>query len=1151
MKCKIILSLLLLLTVCSRAGTLSTRNDNAPGKIPSIKITAPRQGDQFKYLESFWVKVDASDTNEKIEFVEVFLEGYSMGVDSVAPYEIEVSAFHPGADTKIVAIVTNGIGQQQKDSTTVDIVENQKPTVKITHPTQQSIFYANDTVTIEAQASDTDGQVTKVEFYKEHELIGTDQTAPYSVKWVAAEGATTLRATAYDNNAEAAHDYVVAIASKKDFDIRIANPVNGSKLETGKLIVVEAYVSPVSQQIQRMEFFVNDQFIGSDSVAPYSVNWISETGVSMIKAIGVTSAKKVADSVTVQVNDPAKNQSPVVRLMDYYNGSTYTTGATATINASATDADGTIARVEFFVNGVSIGTDTVAPYTWYWSTRNGLFEITAVATDNKGAKSKASDPLKLYVGKEAFIKIISLENGGIYKEGTLLNIEAYAKGRKVSPINERSPVTFYVNDVLQREVKQYPYKIEWLAKKGKAVIRAVTKNSIDTYSDTVTILVNENGGNHLPQVSIIQPENRIYYPGDSISAEASARDEDGKISFVSFYLNGTLINVDSAAPYRAEWIGSEGLAKLKVITKDNEGAETSDSTTVKVITNTPPVIKITNPKNGEVILYGKTLYIAAAVTDTVGKVKQVEFFVNGQTIGKVTKWPYEIYWPIVNGHITIKAIATDEQGLAAADSITAEVNVNQNLVEVKLTSPLSSVMYTTGKTINLDATISNATTTIDFMEFYVNDTLLIRDSVAPYHTTLIRNSAGFVKVSARAIHVDGPGNWTVVAGDATTIYVKRSDFDIKLLPVVSSTGGDIYAETYVNISAIAEDSNDSITSVEFFAEGVSIAVVTKPPYSTQWFTRGGTVVIRAVATNSLGKTVEDFQLVEVLGAYLEFDIKKPVNGQVFTEGDTVNIEALLKTEHFMEIPACFVEFFVNDVSIGSASDASFNSVYKAKWKAEKGYAIIKLVGSTYYGYGYTTSSVVIKVNDTIVNELPKVSILKPVDGGTYKPNENLSIEAEAFDTDGYVKSVSFYTDNLKGNILLIATDTVAPYACEWIPVTEGSYVISAVARDNLGALGYSRDIGIVVSSTSEVKSIDADKWISLYPNPAKDELNISVTENATVQLFGLDGKRILFQKEVIAKQWNALDLQGIANGSYIVKVYTNQFVSFKKVIVNR
>nr|BFE86005.1 hypothetical protein GCM10020093_086060 [Planobispora longispora] len=67
------------------------------------------------------------------------------------------------------------------------------------------------------------------------------------------------------------------------------------------------------------------------------------------------------------------------------------------ITADAADADGTVAKVEFFNGSTPLGTDTSAPYSYNWTgVAAGDYSITARATDDKGL-TKTSEPVGISV----------------------------------------------------------------------------------------------------------------------------------------------------------------------------------------------------------------------------------------------------------------------------------------------------------------------------------------------------------------------------------------------------------------------------------------------------------------------------------------------------------------------------------------------------------------------------------------------------------------------------------------------------------------------------------------------------------------------------------------------------------------------------------
>ncbi|NOT59384.1 MAG: hypothetical protein HOP19_04070, partial [Acidobacteria bacterium] len=83
---------------------------------------------------------------------------------------------------------------------------------------------------------------------------------------------------------------------------------------------------------------------------------------------------------------PANNQAPTAGLTAPANNATFTAPAAITLNANAADADGSVARVEFYQGSTKLGEDAVAPYSFMWSNAAaGTYALTARAVDNTGA----------------------------------------------------------------------------------------------------------------------------------------------------------------------------------------------------------------------------------------------------------------------------------------------------------------------------------------------------------------------------------------------------------------------------------------------------------------------------------------------------------------------------------------------------------------------------------------------------------------------------------------------------------------------------------------------------------------------------------------------------------------------------------------------
>ncbi|MEV4313687.1 glycoside hydrolase family 48 protein [Actinocrispum sp. NPDC049592] len=77
---------------------------------------------------------------------------------------------------------------------------NKAPTVALTSPANNSSYTVGQAIPFAATASDSDGTISKVEFYNGTTLLGTDTSAPYQFSWTgAAAGQYSVSAKAYDD----------------------------------------------------------------------------------------------------------------------------------------------------------------------------------------------------------------------------------------------------------------------------------------------------------------------------------------------------------------------------------------------------------------------------------------------------------------------------------------------------------------------------------------------------------------------------------------------------------------------------------------------------------------------------------------------------------------------------------------------------------------------------------------------------------------------------------------------------------------------------------------------------------------------------------------------------------------------------------------
>lgn len=85
---------------------------------------------------------------------------------------------------------------------------------------------------------------------------------------------------------------------------------------------------------------------------------------------------------------PAANQPPSVTLRAPGQA---TVDVAVTLSVDASDADGSVARVDFIAGSTVIGTDTTAPFTWVWVPASaGTTALRARAFDNQGLASDSA-----------------------------------------------------------------------------------------------------------------------------------------------------------------------------------------------------------------------------------------------------------------------------------------------------------------------------------------------------------------------------------------------------------------------------------------------------------------------------------------------------------------------------------------------------------------------------------------------------------------------------------------------------------------------------------------------------------------------------------------------------------------------------------------
>ncbi len=358
------------------------------------------------------------------------------------------------------------------------------------------------------------------------------------------------------------------------------------------------------------------------------------------------------------------NKKPSVQLTGPANGSVYKMGEKVNISAIASDIDGTIASLSFFVNGNMWGTFTDGPYVVeYTVDRKGSIPIYAVTVDDRFGRD-TTGVINIFSTLQPNVKLISPQSNATYEMGQKVAIEANAQ----SPDGQIVKVEFYINDQLISTVTGAPYRMEWTADVvGTRLIQAKVYDNLNGVALSGVVSINVNAaGNKPPVVNIVSPEDGlVVLINQTITLKASVRDDDpgDLISKVEFFSNDIKIGEALTAPFDFVWSNAiSGSMKIKAKATDNRGGS-SFSPEITITYNIPPFVAITLPLSGASILTETIFSIFASSTDADGTITKVALFVDDIYKGDFVRNAgnnYSISLKIDEpGMKTFKAVATD------------------------------------------------------------------------------------------------------------------------------------------------------------------------------------------------------------------------------------------------------------------------------------------------------------------------------------------------------------------------------------------------------------------------------------------------------------------------------------------------------------
>ena len=102
--------------------------------------------------------------------------------------------------------------------------------------------------------------------------------------------------------------------------------------------------------------------------------------------------------------------------------------------------------------------------------------------------------------------------------------------------------------------------------------------------------------------------------------------------------------------------------------------------------NEPPTIALDSPLDGTTYFEPDTITLSATADDTNGNLSDVEFFIDGVSVGSLSTSPFDLDWIIPDyGSYSVQAVATDDEGLATYSSI-ATINVLDQVLDIQISN---------------------------------------------------------------------------------------------------------------------------------------------------------------------------------------------------------------------------------------------------------------------------------------------------------------------------------------------------------------------------------------------------------------------------------------------------------------------------------
>jgi len=196
---------------------------------------------------------------------------------------------------------------------------NLSPVIEISSPTKSTAFIAPATITIDASASDPDGEITRVEFYNGTIKLGERTTGPWSFTWKEVPAGTyTITAAATDNsNSRVVSQPVTVVVEKAAAVVNqlptvvISSVVDNDYYQAPATITLSASATDPDGSVIMVEYFNGTEKIGESTTPPFSFSFECDSAATFeITAVASDNLFATSTSAPVTISVVFRQRYP-------------------------------------------------------------------------------------------------------------------------------------------------------------------------------------------------------------------------------------------------------------------------------------------------------------------------------------------------------------------------------------------------------------------------------------------------------------------------------------------------------------------------------------------------------------------------------------------------------------------------------------------------------------------------------------------------------------------------------------------------------------------------------------------------------------------------------------------------------------------------